>query len=222
MSCRIIAAAKDVELRLLFEAESHSRNTAGSSPVPVELPDAQVVELHGRIVELEQNLQRDVLHARDAAYREGESAGREKAAAELHSTLERLARSVAEVSGARSRFRREAEQDLVQLSLGIARRILRRELTIDPEAVCGLVRAALDKMQTRDSCRIRIHPDHHAAVRRMLDKQSTGAAEVVPDSALQPGDVVIESKRGDLDATIEGQLGEIERGFADRLKRWGE
>ena len=222
MSCKIIAAGKLVNVRSLFEPEpaAVSEHTRAADQV-FPGPHAQVTELHGRIVELERALQRDVLHARETAFREGESAGRETAAADMHAVIERLTKSIAEVAVAKGRFRREAEDDVVQLAIGIARRVLRRELTVDPEAVGGLVRAALDKLQSRDLCRIRVHPDHQSAVRRLLDRQSVTAAEVVADASLQPGDVVLESKRGDLDASIESQLAEIERGFADRLKRWG-
>ena len=209
-------------MRPLFEQESTS-SRASAAPVEklVGAPHPQVTELHKRIVELERALQLDVLNAREAGFREGEAAGREKAVAEMQAAMERLVRSTAELAGTKARLRREAEHDLVQLSIGIARRILRRELTVDPEAIGGLVRAALDKLQARDICRIRVHPDHQSITRRLLDRQSVSSAEVVADPVLQPGDVVVESKRGDLDASIESQLMEIERGFADRLKRWG-
>ena len=222
MSCKVIAAAKLPDVRSLFEPERGAKpqpNVALEQGLPAAHP--QVTELHSRIVELERALQRDVLHARETAFREGEAAGREKATVEMHAVIERLTKSIAEVAAAKGRFRREAEQDVVQLAIGIARRVLRRELTVDPEAIGGLVRAALDKLHSRDLCRIRVHPDHQSAVRRLLDRQNVTAAEVVADGALQPGDVVLESKRGDLDASIESQLAEIERGFADRLKRWG-
>jgi flagellar assembly protein FliH len=42
--------------------------------------------------------------------------------------------------------------------------------------------------------------------------------EIVADTALQIGDVIIETRRGDLDASLETQLREIERGFADRFR----
>ena len=221
MSCRILTPSRRADIRPLFEQESPVSSC--SDPVRELTPAAnvQVAELHGRIVELERALQRDVLHARDAGFRDGEAAGREKSIAEMHAVIERLTRSIAELAAAKGRFRREAEHDVVQLSIGIGRRILRRELTIDPEAVGGLVRAALDKLQARDLCKIRVHPAHHPVVRRLLDQQGVPAVEVVPDGSLQPGDLVVESKRGDLDASIESQLAEIERGFADRLKRWG-
>lgn len=219
MSCRIISAAQEMDIQPLFAQQEAGSRAAVEKQIAS--PHVQVTELHGRIVELERALQRDVLSARESAFRAGEAAGREKAVAEVQAAMERLVRSTAELAGTKARLRREAEHDLVQLSIGIARRILRRELTVDPEAIGGLVRAALDKLQARDLCRIRVHPDHQAIVRRLLDRQSVTSAEVVADAALQPGDVVVESKRGDLDASIESQLTEIERGFADRLKRWG-
>jgi flagellar assembly protein FliH len=45
------------------------------------------------------------------------------------------------------------------------------------------------------------------------------AVEVVADAAREPGSVVFESERGNLDASVESQLREIERGLADRMRR---
>ena len=49
---------------------------------------------------------------------------------------------------------------MVQLSLAIARRMLRRELAVDPDALHGLVLAALEKLQAQEICRVRVHPSH--------------------------------------------------------------
>ena len=42
---------------------------------------------------------------------------------------------------------------------------------------------------------------------------------VAPDPAREPGTVIFETERGDLDASVESQLREIERGLTDRLER---
>ena len=42
--------------------------------------------------------------------------------------------------------------------------------------------------------------------------------QIVVDPGLQLGDVIFETAQGDLDASIDTQLREIERGFADRLE----
>src|SRR5258708_13599757 len=72
--------------------------------------------------------------ARRQALAEGEAAGAKKAAhkpdpaiAAFHSMTEQLARQ-AEVR------RAEVEEDLVKLAIAIARRVLHRELSTDPEA----------------------------------------------------------------------------------------
>jgi len=159
-----------------------------------------------------------VKEAHAAGFREGEAAGRNRAAAELQPVIERLERSITELSGLRSRLRREAEGDLVRLALAIARRILRRELAVDPDAIHGLVLGALEKLQGQETCRVRVHPAHASMVSACL-RQTAAAApvEVVADASRELGTVIFETERGSLDASIESQLREIERGLSDRL-----
>jgi flagellar assembly protein FliH len=157
--------------------------------------------------------------AHAAGVREGEAAGRSRAAAEMQAAIERLARSIEEISGLRARLRREAEGDLVRLTLAIARRILRRELAVDPDALHGLVLGALEKLQGQEICRVRVHPSHAALVSACLRQMAPASpVEVLPDPSREPGAVIFETGRGNLDASVESQLREIERGLADRLR----
>jgi len=156
--------------------------------------------------------------ARAAGVREGETAGRNRAAAELNPVLEKLTRAIDETAGIRARLRREAEGDLVCLALAIARRILRRELAVDPEALHGLVLGALEKLQSNEILRVRLHPAHAGFVKERLQQFNTAsAAEIIPDPSRELGAVIFETARGTLDASVESQLREIERGLADRL-----
>jgi flagellar assembly protein FliH len=151
---------------------------------------------------------------------EGRGIGREQAAAELQPVMDRLVRTLGELSSLRARIRKDAEGDLVKLSISIARRVLHRELTLDPESIQGLIRIALEKLQSRDLCRVRVHPDQAPAIRASLERFSNShKVELIPDPSLQCGDVLFETAHGLIDASIEAQLREIERGFADRLGR---
>jgi flagellar assembly protein FliH len=153
-------------------------------------------------------------------FSEGKNAGREQAGAELQPVLEQLGRSLATLSSLRSRIREEAESDLFKLAISIARRVLHRELTLDPESIEGLIRVALDKLQSRELCRVRVHPDQEQAIRKSLERfANSQKVELIADSSLQCGDVLFETAHGNLDASIESQLREIERGLADRLRR---
>ncbi len=189
---------------------------ASSGPAPGTLLNspADSVQLDAVRAECEQR----VREARAAGAREAESAAKTRAAAEVQTALEKLAHSAADLAQLRSRLRKQAESDAVQLALAIARRVMRRELAVDPEAIRGLVLAGLEKLQAQEIYRVRASQRHAAAVSKIL-REIAGHIniETVADGSLQPGSVIFETNHGNLDASVDSQLGEIERGLADYL-----
>ncbi len=172
-----------------------------------------------RIAELEKQAEKRVREAREAGRTEGEAQARAQAQEEVRATIERLANAIAEIDQYRGQLLRQTETDAVRLSIAIARRVLRRELTVDPSAIEGLVRAALERLQSQDSCRVRMHPDFIPALRDCVERLGMESrVEIVPDAAQEPGAAVFESSRGSLNASIDSQLKEIERGLADRFQ----
>jgi flagellar assembly protein FliH len=215
MSSRILLpddprAVTAVNWRQVGPAREAGKATGAEPPPDFQLQAAQIQR------EGEQRIR----EAHAAGMREGEAAGRARAAADLQPVIDRLGRSIDELAGLRARLRSEAEADLIKLALAIARRVLRRELAIDPEALHGLVLAALEKLQGQEICRVKVHPSHAALVTECLRQIVTGATvEIILDPSREPGAIVFETARGNLDASVESQLQEIERGLADRLKR---
>jgi flagellar assembly protein FliH len=188
----------------------------GTAPAATEkTPDAAE-----QIAQLEVQYGQKVREAHAAGAREGETAGRNRATAELQPVIARLTQSIQEVANLRARLRHEAEADVVQLALAIARRVIRRELAADPDALRGLVVAALEKLQGQEVSRVKVHPSHAATVTSCLQQAHTGGlVEVLSDPSREPGSVIFETTRGNLDASVDSQLQEIERGLADRLKK---
>ncbi len=158
---------------------------------------------------------------RQAALREGEAAGRGRALAEVQPVLEQLAHTVVDLAKLRPRLREQAEEDLVRLAVAIARRVVHRELTLDPQTITGLVKAALEQLAAGERIRLRVYPDHEAPVRAYLEAAGRASVEVVGDRGLACGSAVFETDRGSLDASAESQLAEIERGLADRFRSPG-
>jgi len=159
-----------------------------------------------------------------AAYQQGLQEGRAAAQQDMFAQLDvvnvRLARTIEELTGLRQRFRHEAEEDLVALALAIARRILHRELTIAPEALLGLVKAALEKIDGRELHSVRVRPEDAAMIQQHFEKMGLPRrVEVIGDPGLERGAAILDSSRGALDASVETQLAEIERGFADLVRR---
>ena len=184
------------------------------APATAALPASQPVS--GVQEDRTGEVNRRIADARQTGYREGEAAGRRQVEAEVA----RLAEAAQPLASLRSKILREAEADLVRLSIAIARRILHRELAVDPGAIGGLVMAALDRLQGQTSFRVSTHPDLAPALRDCLDRRGvSGKIEVIADAAQPRGSVIFETARGALDASVETQLQEIERGLTDRLGR---
>jgi flagellar assembly protein FliH len=165
-----------------------------------------------------------VLEQRAAAeyergFAESQAAGSQALREQMEAVQIKLARSLEELTGLRPRYRRQAEQDVVSLALAVARRILHRELSMAPEALLGLVKAALDKMEAREVHRVRVSRPDAAVVRQFFEQMGPPRRiEVVQDASLPPGSVLLESSHGTLDASVDTQLAEIERGFADLVR----
>jgi flagellar assembly protein FliH len=187
------------------------------APPAQPTPPAQPVAAPAAAPEDRERIERE---AYQRGFADGKALGKEQAAAEVQPVLERLSRCLSELSALRPRMRRDAEKDLVKLSIAIARRVLHRELTLDPESIEGLIKVALDRLESRELCTVRVHPDQEAVIRTLLERFSNAhKIEVISDKSLRLGDVLLETAHGSIDASVDAQLNEIERGFADRLQK---
>lgn len=178
----------------------------------------RIRELEGKIKLLERRVDDERKTATEQGYQQGLASGAQQEAAKWTDALGRLGHSIENLSKAKPRFRAEVEEDAVKLALAIAKRVLNREMTSDPEALVGLARVALDKLNLRELQQVRMHPADAPAIERVL-AASAGPqrVQVIADSTLERGAAIFETQRGTLDASVTTQLCEIERGLTDML-----
>jgi len=174
--------------------------------------------------EAEHEAARKLDQARRDAYTEGLAAGRQQAEEQFRPAVQGLAQTLESLARLRESIREETLQDLVHLAVSIAARVIHREVAVDPDALSGLIQAALAKLQAREISRVRVHPTMEALVRKLLEQSGahTAAAKhlvLAPDPNLKPSEVFFETAQGILDASVETQLREIERGLIDKLER---
>ena len=210
MSCRRIEASETPEIAVLAWRPGM---TATSPAVALTKNDAAPVPDPR---EIETRLQ--------AAYQKGHAAGEavgsQHAAARIEPEIAAFNRMAQELGTLRKRFRAEVEEDTVKLAIAIARRVLHREIATDPEAILGLVIAAFQKLNARETQRLRVTPADAALIREHRAKLAMPEGlEISADASLAPGSVIFETSRGEIDASVDTQLAEIERGFADVVKR---
>jgi flagellar assembly protein FliH len=196
---------------------------AAPHPADAEGQPGELVQLRSEIAELQSELaaaradaERRVQEALAAGRREADQSARRVLEQQVEAEVSKLRQMIRDLSASGAKLRRQAEEDLVRLSVAVARRILHRELTIDPDALSGLIKAAFDRLDQREIHQIRTDPDSAATVRKLVEGLGLPrTVTVLSDPSLRPGSLLIETARGQLDASIETQLGEIQRGFID-------
>lgn len=220
MSCKIIGSGDTRNVQGFDWGQPASptappvnfRRTGGSPTMPSE-ENLDAVEEQIRLAR-QQGVQEGL--------RRAEADAQQRLDARIAEINAQLAASLTELAALRPMLRRQAEAQVVDLALQVARRILNRALAMDPDALTGLVSAAISRIDARELLEIRVSAIHHAAVKAAIDKMGIpGQVQVIADPRLEPGAVIIDSDRGRLDASVSTQLAEIERGFADYLSPGG-
>lgn len=234
MSSRVLSGTKVARAETIHwmtaygEPVNASPNTQHEAETPGEEPPAVSAELEGaiqriqvlerRIQELEAELPRRHELGKKEGRAEGERAGMTAGAASVQPVLDRMTASIAELASYRARFRRDSEPELLRLALAVARKILRRELTVDPHSLLGILKAALETINQAEVLCVRVSPEDAGQLGGKLGSLGLpDAVEVMADRTLERGSLILDTRRGQIDASIQTQLAEIENGFADRI-----
>lgn len=173
-------------------------------------------ELRALHLQLHQ-LQAELPVAKREAFEAGCRQGEQQARGEITPVIERMNSSIADLSGLRAEMRRLAEKDVVQLALLIARRILHRELHVDPNALTALARVIFERLARAESYRVTVHPSFVPAITAALPGSQSGRVHIEPDPHCAVGSLIVRSDEGLIDASVDSQLEEIGRGLTDRL-----
>jgi len=180
---------------------------------------AEAAELRARVADLEALVETKSRQSHAAGVRAGEESARQSLESGVREAVQQLAATIAELADTRADTIRRAEADTVRLSVEIARRVLHREISLDGSALEALIKAALEKLQAQEVHRVRVHPDQENLLRACLDEAGRGQSIAVVSDPVQPkGGAVFELSSGLLDASIDTQLAEIERGLTEQLE----
>ncbi len=126
---------------------------------------------------------------------------------ELSLTIEKIAGLNAEITAG-------AEEQLVELALEIAKKIVQREVSIDREIALTLVKVSLKRLNNRATAQVHLSSDDFAFVQSHREKLDFhGSLEIIEDRSISVGGCLIRTETGDIDARIESQFEEIAHGL---------
>jgi flagellar assembly protein FliH len=145
-------------------------------------------------------------------FAQGERAGAEAAGKRGEAMLRRLTQTLDELTTMRAQMIHQTERQMVQLALAIARRIVRREVSLDQDLLIAMARVALDRLGESARITIRLHPEEFAATAAARADQFTGTnVTVVADAGIARGGCRVESDFGDIDVGVDAQIQELAR-----------
>jgi len=176
--------------------------------------------------EFDTRLAEEVRKAFEAGREKGREEGRQaehvaQASALSAAAQERTRRAAELVDGftrERDRLFHAVEQEVVELALAVAARILRREAQMDPLLLTGAVRVALGQLSGSTQVTLKVPAAELDLWREAMALLPNLALKptVVAGEGMRVGDCQVETALGSVDLGIRTQLGEIERGFFDR------
>jgi flagellar biosynthesis/type III secretory pathway protein FliH len=157
-------------------------------------------------------------------FNKGEKAGFDAAGERIDSLQAMLTGAIEELGRIQKQIRQDGEKEIVDLALVVAERVVRQELQGNREAIAGVVREALNKVEHQQSIVIRMNP----ADIQFLDPSQLPFAEngdqsnshrirVEADESISRGGCFIETESGDVDARIETQIEIIKAAFRDKI-----
>ncbi|MDR0634995.1 MAG: flagellar assembly protein FliH [Azoarcus sp.] len=132
---------------------------------------------------------------RETGYREGRTSAEAEAA--------RLREMIAQLDQAFTQLDAEVAEELMSLSIELARKVLQHTLAVEPEAVVSAVRAALQHLPESRG-KIHMHPDDVALARKHLaEVLDQGGHLVLEDDSISRGGCRVEAAGAQIDATME-------------------
>lgn len=186
--------------------------------------EAYLAEVRQKAAKLVEEAQADAIRIRSEAMDQGRKAA--QAAAEkslkaqfdqqVKSALPAVAGIAKEISGARHVWAKGWEANLVKLSLAIAQRVIRRELSQHPEITVAFIREAIDLASGAARVRVSLHPADFEALKSHCDAikdamKDVAKVDIVANPAIAAGGCKLETEYGEVDQQISTQLGRIEK-----------
>jgi len=153
---------------------------------------------------------------------EGRRAGAESMAREAAPLVSGLRAAIAGVEEFRRQVVQEAEPQIVELAVAVARRILVGELSENPERIVEIVKEAIRRIERAGSVTIRVHPDLSGIISSLKGRSAEFQADILLDvdpSVPPHGPIVTggtEEVLTDIDEQIRVIMDELRSARAER------
>ncbi|HXE96344.1 MAG TPA: FliH/SctL family protein [Dongiaceae bacterium] len=155
------------------------------------------------------------------AFNSGLKEGKELAERGLINVFRALRASSEAIHNQRDKIFRESEDELINLVMLVARKVIIHEITQDRSILAGVVRNALAGLSAREEITVRINPDDYLLVTSGRDELLhnellNDRLLLKPDPSVDAGFCLVETAMGTVDASLDGQMDQIYRSLLEQ------
>jgi flagellar assembly protein FliH len=145
------------------------------------------------------------------AFQAGYEQAREELAAKAETVAESFGKALQELARFRAAVRDRYERELLEVALGVAKKVVQQELQERPEIWLGMIRTAIRRAVERERIVVRLPEALAAFIRERLPELRAGLddvkeLDVVDDGSLPADGCIVESRFGDVDLGVETQI----------------
>ncbi len=149
------------------------------------------------------------------AHREGYAAGYEEGTARVRMEAMRLHSVIEQLEEALATLDTSIAREVLNLSVEIARNVVRQTIRVRPEAVIAVVREAINQLPHQHTA-IYLNPEDASVVRSHIGDQLTHAGHrIFEDVAIARGGCKVEAGGSQIDATVPTRWGRIVESLVD-------
>lgn len=159
--------------------------------------------------------------AYERGFNAGQSAGFEIGQQNALLLIQRLEKALADLANLRQKELKELEQQVIELSFTIAKKVVMKELSINPDIVTDIVREALTRLQKTGQVIIKIHPSLNEIFQKNKPQLLNTYPDIVfeLDSKLSLYGTQVIGPEESVIIDIEEQFNNILEDIGDRLAR---
>jgi hypothetical protein len=132
--------------------------------------------------------------------------------AKLEESMAAFENGLEELANTRARVIEESEETIILLAAALARRVIGREVVIDPEIMLTLAAEGAEALGERDRIIVRLGPfDREDLWQTLVErlKRRVPRSEVIQDPTLGPGQCIVESELGRVDESVDERLATV-------------
>ena len=181
------------------------------------------IKLQMKLEEKEEEYKLELERAKESAFADGIEAGIAKAAEQgaqnISSAVTQFALSVEKLEKSAKEFETALsgiKNELMHAAVDIAREVVKVEISKSSNEVAKVLADELIKeLQSASKIRLKVNPKNHGSLSEHLGKLDH--VDIISDSAVSEGGVVIISDAGNIDAQIQKRFERVKKAALDEL-----